>query len=30
MPLSEIEPIDKNTSNYMVIDDYLKFIEGYY
>ena len=30
MPLSEIEPIDKNSSNHMVIDDYLKFIEGYY
>jgi len=30
IPISEIEPIDKNSSNYMVIDDYLKFIEGYY
>ena len=30
MPLSEIEPIDKNSSNHMVIDDYLKFIEDFY
>jgi len=30
MPLTEIEPIEKNSSNHMVIDDYLKFIEGYY
>ena len=29
MPLSEIEPIEKNSSNYIVIDDYLKFVEGY-
>jgi len=29
MPLTEIEPIEKNSSNYIVIDDYLKFIESY-
>ena len=29
MPLTEIEPVEKHSSNYFVIDDYLKFIEGY-
>ena len=29
MPLIEIEPVEKHSSNYFVIDDYLKFIEGY-
>lgn len=26
MPLTEIEPVDKNSSNNIVINDYLKFI----
>lgn len=30
MPLTEIEPLDKKSSNNMVINDYLKFIDQDY